>query len=86
MHVATDSATASIFHPLLCRSMVWRAQRLPVRAIPEQRLVSTMRPYVIDVRRWRAPALLGAHHTPRMRGYECFARLIPARIIAALAS
>src|SRR5690606_23458790 len=53
------------------------AERLPVAAIPEQRLVAAMRDDVVDHRRGLDASFPGAHAAQRMLGEEAQPSLLP---------
>jgi hypothetical protein len=57
---------ATILDALLCAVMVTLAQRLPVGFVPEDRLISLVRDYVIYNSSLDRLALLGTHHTTWM--------------------
>jgi hypothetical protein len=58
------------------------AERLPVRFVPEQPVVSLVRDDVVDDRRDAGAAYLEAHDAERVRGEEALPRRAPPRAVA----
>ena len=76
-------AVASMLDLLLGRAMAGGAQRLPIARVPEEALVTAMRPDVVDYTRADGSAFTGAARAPKMDRQEGVARAVPSGVIAA---
>lgn len=74
----------ALLNPLLVAVMAMLAQRLPVVAIPEQRLIPAMRPDVVNHGRWDNLPDGEVKCAPRIFAEKCESRSLPAASVAAL--
>lgn len=77
--------TTAALYALLVDVVMLAAERLPIRAVPEQRHVALVRDDVIDGECRRHPALLLTHPAERMLALESRSSLVPLMGIATLA-
>jgi hypothetical protein len=73
-------------NPFLCRVVVPLTKRLPIRAVPKQRLIAFVRADVIDHGCGRHEPGILAHAAERVTPQEAAPRLIPSRVVATLTS